>query len=75
LRILHDVLPLKKLNLRWVRHSLDDTQKAERVSLSNDLLMVLIEDGKNGFAQVITGDEARFILTAFINRSDSRPEM
>jgi hypothetical protein len=40
LRILHDVFHLKKFSLRWVLHSLDDGQKAERVSLSTDFLMV-----------------------------------
>jgi transposase len=60
LRILHDVLRLKKFNLRWVRHSLDGAQKVERVSLSTDLVRVLKEDQNNGFTQVITGDESWF---------------
>jgi hypothetical protein len=73
--ILHDVLHLKKFNLRWVLHFLDDAQKAERVSFSMDILMVLKENQKNGSAQVITDDESRFISIIFINRSESRPEM
>jgi hypothetical protein len=34
LRILHDVLLLKKVNLQWISHSLDNTQNAEWVSLA-----------------------------------------
>jgi hypothetical protein len=60
LLILHAVLGLKKCNLRWVAHSLGDTQKAERVSLSTDLLIILKEDQNTGFAQVITGYESWF---------------
>jgi hypothetical protein len=41
LRILHDVLQAKKFNSRGASHSLDDAQKAERISLSKDLLRVL----------------------------------
>jgi hypothetical protein len=60
LRILHDVLKVKKLNLRWIPHSLDDAHKAERVSLSTDLLMLLKENQKTGFANIITSDESWF---------------
>jgi hypothetical protein len=60
LRILHEVLRLKKFNLRWVPHSLDDSQKAERVSLSADLLKILLEDQETFFANVLTGDESWF---------------
>jgi hypothetical protein len=55
--ILHDVLRLKKFNLRWVPHSLDNAQNAERVSLSTNLLKILKEDQKSEFAQVITGNK------------------
>jgi hypothetical protein len=58
LRILHDVLQVKKFNLRWVPHFLDDAQKAERVSFSTDLLRILKENKKTGFANIITGDES-----------------
>jgi hypothetical protein len=34
LHIRHDVLQVKKFNLRWVLHSVDQAQKVERVSLS-----------------------------------------
>jgi hypothetical protein len=44
--ILHDVLHSKKFNLRWVPHTLDDTQKAERVSFSADLVRVLKENSR-----------------------------
>jgi hypothetical protein len=60
LHILHDVLHLKKFNLQLVLHSLDDAQKVERMSLSTDISRVLKEDQKNGFTQVITGDESWF---------------
>jgi hypothetical protein len=51
---------LEKFNLRWVPHSLDDTQKAERGSLSADLVTVLKENQKTGFGNIITGDESWF---------------
>jgi hypothetical protein len=51
---------VKKFNLGWGRHSLDDAQKAERVSLSRDILRVLKENQKTGFANIITGDESWF---------------
>jgi hypothetical protein len=60
LRVLHDVLQVKKSNLRWVPHSLDDAQKAERISLSTDLLRILKQSQKTGFANIITGDELWF---------------
>jgi hypothetical protein len=56
--ILYDVLRLKRFNLQWVQHSLDDAQKVERVSPSTDILKVLKEDQKNGFTQVIAGNES-----------------
>jgi hypothetical protein len=60
LYILHNVLHLKKFNLQWVPHSLDDAQNAEQLSLSTDFLRVIKENQKNGFAQVRTGDELWF---------------
>jgi hypothetical protein len=60
LRILHDVLHSRKFNLRWVPHSLDDTQKAEQVSLSAELVRVLKENQKTGLGSIITGDESWF---------------
>jgi hypothetical protein len=58
--ILHDVLRLQKFNLRWIPSSLDDAHKAERVSLSTDILRVLKEHQRNEFAQIITGDNSWF---------------
>jgi hypothetical protein len=60
LGILHDVLQVKKFNLRSVPHSLDDAQKAERVSLSTGLWRVLKENQKTDFANIIAGDESWF---------------
>jgi transposase len=62
LRILHDNLGMKKLNLRWVPHSLDANQKGERVALSHELLAVLERDRRNQFRNVVTGDESWFFL-------------
>jgi hypothetical protein len=58
--ILHDVLRLQKLNLRWVPYSLGDAQSAERVSLSTDILRVPQENQKTDFADVMTDDESWF---------------
>jgi transposase len=60
LLLLRAVLCLKKFNLRWVYDSFDNALKAERVSLSTDLLLIPKADQKNGFAQVITGGESWF---------------
>jgi histone-lysine N-methyltransferase SETMAR len=60
LRIFQDVLQVKKFNLRWVPHFLDDAQKAERVSLSTDILKILKENQKTRSINIITGDESWF---------------
>jgi transposase len=62
LRILHDNLGMKKFNLRWVTHALNSSQKAERVTLSHEILAVLESDPRNSFQNVITGDESWFFL-------------
>jgi hypothetical protein len=58
LRILHDILGVKKSHLRWVLHDLDTNQKAERVNLSHGILSVLQSIRSTGFQSVITGDES-----------------
>jgi hypothetical protein len=72
LRISHDVLHSKKFNLRWVPHSLDDTPKAERISLSADLVRVLKENQKTEFGNFITGDESWFYFE-HLHQSVSAP--
>jgi hypothetical protein len=51
---------MKKFNLRWVSHALNSSQKAERVTLSHEILAVLESDRRNSFQTVITGDESWF---------------
>jgi hypothetical protein len=63
LRILHDNLGMKKFNLRWVRHALNSSQKAERVTLSHEILAVFESDRRTRFQNVITGDEFWFFLS------------
>jgi hypothetical protein len=60
LGILQEVRRVQKFNLQWVAHSLSDAQRVERVSLSTDILRVLRENQKTGFASAITGDESCF---------------
>jgi hypothetical protein len=60
LGILHEVLRLQKFNLRWVAHSLGDAERAECFSLSTDLLRILQENQKTGFAHLMTDDESWF---------------
>jgi hypothetical protein len=60
LRILHDVLHLKKFNLRWVPHSLSADQKAERVSVSREMLTILESEKCHDFDTILTGDESWF---------------
>jgi hypothetical protein len=47
LRILHDNLHCENFTLRWIPHSRDSNQKAERVTLSHGLLEVLKKDKEN----------------------------
>jgi hypothetical protein len=51
---------VKKFHLRRIPYSFDDAQNAERVSLSIDLLRILKENQKTGFANAITCDESWF---------------
>jgi hypothetical protein len=62
LRILYDVLHLQKFNLRWIPHSFGDAQRAERVSLSTDLLRILQENQKTDFASVMRDNESWFLF-------------
>jgi transposase len=62
LRILREDLALQELKLRWVPHTLDSTQKQNRVTFSRALLEVLSREQQNNFDHVITGDEPWFFL-------------
>jgi hypothetical protein len=62
LRILRDILRWQKFNVRWVPHSRGYTQRGERMSISKDLLRVLRENQKIGFANVMTVDESWFSI-------------
>jgi hypothetical protein len=62
LRILHDMLGMKKLHLRWIPHALDTNPNAERVTLSHGILSVLPSVRSTGFQSVITGDQSWFFL-------------
>jgi transposase len=62
LRILHDNLGMKRFNLRWVPHALNSNQKAERVTLSHEILAILESDRRNSFRNVIIGDESWFLV-------------
>jgi hypothetical protein len=62
LRILHDVLGMKKFHLRWVSHALDTNQKAEKVTLSRGIHSVLQTIRSTGFQSVITGHKSWFFL-------------
>jgi hypothetical protein len=58
LRIMHNVLHREKFTLRWVPHSLNSNQNAERVTLSHGLFKVLKKDKENDFENVLTRDES-----------------
>jgi hypothetical protein len=60
LYILHDVLLLKKFNLRRIPHTLDSNSKAELIALSLELLEVLMSQRRNEFDHIITGKESWF---------------
>jgi hypothetical protein len=73
--ILHDVLYREKFTLRWVPHSLDNNQKAERVTFSHRLLEALKKDGENNFHNILTGDESCFISNIYMTQCRLHPEM
>jgi hypothetical protein len=52
-----EVLGMKKLSLRWVRHEPTAAQKAQRVVDSQKWLRVLRADAANGFVNKTTADE------------------
>jgi hypothetical protein len=58
----YDTLGMKKVHLRWVSHTLDTNQKAERVTLSHGILSALRSIRFTGFQSAITRDESRFFL-------------
>jgi histone-lysine N-methyltransferase SETMAR len=61
-KILRKDLGLHKFNLRWVPHTLDETQKRNRVTLCSQLLTIFQQDQQNNFERIITGDESWFYL-------------
>jgi hypothetical protein len=74
LHIWHDVLRLKKFNLRWFSHSRWRSKGRTGFTFHRPFESSQ-RKLKNDFVQVIAGNESRFISTIFINRSASRPEM
>jgi hypothetical protein len=57
-RILHHCLGMKKYILRWVPHSLTDTQKSERIRIAQQMLQLLQQDEEYDFLHILTGDES-----------------
>jgi hypothetical protein len=53
---------LKKFNLRWVPHTLDNNQKSKWVVLSSELLKVITSERRNKFDHIIIVDESWFYL-------------
>jgi hypothetical protein len=51
---------VKKFNLRWVPHTLDNNQNAEWIAFSLELLEVLTSQEQNEFDHVITSNDPRF---------------
>jgi hypothetical protein len=59
-RILHDTLSMKKLDLHWVSHAMDANEKTERVILAHEILSTLQSVRCTDFQCIITGDESWF---------------
>jgi len=55
-RVLTEDLGLVRVNFKWIPHSLNDTQKRERVELAGNLLDIL-ESSRANWSNIITGDE------------------
>jgi hypothetical protein len=52
----------ERFHFRWIPHGLDTNQKAETVTLSYGILLVLQSFHSTNFQSVITGDESGFFL-------------
>lgn len=62
-RILTEELNYKISNLRWIPHSLNSSQKVERVELCQSLLKTLNKAQHQNFKFFYTGDESWFYLS------------
>jgi hypothetical protein len=60
LRVLHEDLGLRKLNLTWVPYKLSDSQMENRVYVSKELLGLLDKIPENKWNKILTGDESWF---------------
>lgn len=69
----------KNVALRWIPHQLNPSQKVNRVRVSKILLKILENSRKNGFVDIITGDESWFIYyyqydSKWVVETDTIPE-
>jgi hypothetical protein len=62
LRILREELALQKFNLRCVPHTLDSSQKQNRITFCRAPLEILPREQQNSLDHVITGDESWLFL-------------
>jgi hypothetical protein len=60
LRILHDMLGMKKVHLRLVSYALDTNLAVEKVTLLHEVLSALSNIRSAAFQSVITEDESWF---------------
>jgi hypothetical protein len=56
---------IEKLNLRYVRHSLEADQKWSPVELSREFLQILKQDQQYEFEHIPTGNESWFFFEYF----------
>jgi hypothetical protein len=58
LRILREEVGLKTFHLRWVTHKIDPTQRRNRVTLSREILTILLQEREKNFMDIMTGDKS-----------------
>ena len=67
-RILNEQLHYVSKHLRWVPHSLNSSQKVQRVTASNELLKPLRISKEDDYNFFYTGDESWFYLNNYYER-------
>jgi len=61
-RIIEEDLQFRRINFRWIPHSLDSSQKASRVRVAKELLQMLEQSSDQTRRNIFTGDETWIYL-------------
>jgi hypothetical protein len=59
--IIERELGRRRFSRRWLRHSLSESQKADRVPIASDFLTLLRRQARFSFSRIVTGNESWFL--------------